>query len=117
MPVVYPSRYVLAANAAAGEREATARPNPRPQKHVPANRPASADYGTGDCGTGDADWRRVRLAVLLARPLCSEPRCGKLATEVARIRSVRDHPSLRLETMNLRGFCKWHFRPVVFDQG
>lgn len=57
----------------------------------------------------NAQWCRVRWRFLLANPLCCDPRCRRLATEVAHIQSVRHRADLRLEPSNLRGYCKAHF--------
>jgi 5-methylcytosine-specific restriction protein A len=57
----------------------------------------------------DADWRRVRLAVLARdQYLCQiRTHCGgELATEVDHIRPVSEYPEGRLDPENLQAACK-----------
>ena len=56
----------------------------------------------------DKDWREFRDALLRIYPRCCEPGCGLVATEVDHVKSVRDHPELRLVASNCRAFCKPH---------
>jgi len=65
-------------------------------------RGSSADRGY------DAAWRKVRKQFLVAHPMCCEPGCGKPATDVDHIKSVREHPELRLSWSNLRPLCHPH---------
>lgn len=75
-------------------------------------RPSSADRGY------DAAWRRVRSDFIKAHPVCCVDGCGKPATDVDHIESVRDRPDLRLRWSNLRPFCHpCHSRRTVRDQG
>jgi 5-methylcytosine-specific restriction protein A len=58
-----------------------------------------------------ADWKRLRLAHLKANPLCVFCRDAgvvKAADVVDHIKSVVDHPDLRLEPSNLRSLCESH---------
>jgi 5-methylcytosine-specific restriction protein A len=66
----------------------------------------------------DADWQRLRALYLKRYPLCSEPGCNRLATDVDHRRSIRDRPDLRLEWFNLRAFChRCHSRRTAREQG
>ena len=56
----------------------------------------------------DREWQEFRAAFLRAYPRCCEPGCNAAATQVDHIRSVREHPELRLIASNCRPFCKSH---------
>ena len=56
----------------------------------------------------DADWQRLRALYLKRYPLCSQPGCYRVATDVDHLLSVRQHPDLRLTWSNLRSFCHSH---------
>ena len=66
----------------------------------------------------DADWQRLRAQYLKRYPLCSEPGCHRLATDVDHVLSVRLYPELRLAWSNLRSFCHSHHSSrTARDQG
>lgn len=66
----------------------------------------------------DKIWMMLRKAFLLAYPDCSTPGCGKPATDVDHIKSVREAPQLRLVWSNLRPFCHaCHSRHTARTQG
>lgn len=50
----------------------------------------------------DAAWRKLRLQVLMAEPLCRK--CGKAAEDVDHIRTIRSGGS-RLDPKNLQPLC------------
>lgn len=64
----------------------------------------------------DAAWRAVRKQFLAAHPVCCM--CGRPATEVDHVLSVRDRPDLRLRWSNLRAMdTACHSRRTALDQG
>lgn len=74
------------------------------------NRPSAKDRGY------DADWRAVRKQFLAKHPTCCV--CGRPATEVDHILSVRERPDLRLRWSNLRAMdASCHSRRTALDQG
>lgn len=90
----------------------------RPKSHqaVPSQPRDFTDYNQhrrtrhGPDPRGTARWKRLRLMVLAATPLCGDPyqfHAGQLvpATEVDHILGVWDHPELRWDLANLRGLC------------
>lgn len=75
-------------------------------------RPSSTERGY------DKDWFRFRAKFLKAYPRCSEPGCTEPATQVDHIKSVREHPELRLVHTNCRSFCHPHHSArTARDQG
>lgn len=52
----------------------------------------------------DATWRKVRLAHLMANPVCVVPGCGKSAVDVDHIVPHQDGGG-RLDPSNLQSFC------------
>ena len=74
------------------------------------HRPSSEDRGY------DKAWRILRARYLSANPTCVI--CGRRATEVDHIKSVRNRPDLRLDWYNLRAICKPdHSRRTATEQG
>lgn len=52
----------------------------------------------------DATWRKVRMAHLMANPVCVVPGCGKSAVDVDHIVPHQDGGG-RLDPNNLQSFC------------
>lgn len=81
-------------------------------QRCPCREVARAEYdrqrGTPAERGYDDRWRALRLKFLQVHPVCCEPGCGREATEVDHIISVRENPALRLVWKNLRPFCKPH---------
>lgn len=72
-------------------------------------RPSSTQRGY------DARWQTLRAQVLREEPRCA---CGKPATEVDHVVSIRRRPDLRLVRSNLRGKCKrCHSRKTCQQDG
>ncbi|MDH4993308.1 HNH endonuclease [Aquamicrobium lusatiense] len=66
----------------------------------------------------DRAWQKLRKSFLLAFPTCSTDGCGKPATDVDHIQSIREAPHLRLKWSNLRAFChSCHSRHTARTQG
>jgi 5-methylcytosine-specific restriction endonuclease McrA len=82
------------------------------QQRKDANRPSSVERGY------DSQWRALRLRFITYHPTCSTPRCGKPATDVDHIESIKRRPDLRFEWRNLRALCHaCHSRRTARDQG
>lgn len=52
----------------------------------------------------DATWRKVRIAHLMANPVCVTPGCGRAAVDVDHIVPIRAGGG-RLDRNNLQSFC------------
>ncbi|WP_424938673.1 HNH endonuclease [Agrobacterium pusense] len=66
----------------------------------------------------DRQWRNLRSAFIKVNPTCSTEGCGKPATDVDHIISVKEKPELRLVWSNLRPFCHaCHSRHTARTQG
>ena len=69
----------------------------------------------------DENWKRLRDAKLRRKPIC-EPqyKCeGDPAVEVDHIKTIADHPELRLTTANLQSICRvcHQYKTKVLDRG
>lgn len=71
-------------------------------RRIDAERPGSEARGY------DGAWRSLRKHYLDAFPVCQRPGCGRPATEVDHIETIRARPDLRLTWFNLRALCKPH---------
>lgn len=92
-------------------RPPTHRPSwwkPRPQ--VEHERKAAFDRTRGSAAERgyDKDWFRLRHHFLKANPICCVAGCGRPTEHVDHIRSIREHPELRLVWANLRPMCASH---------
>jgi len=56
----------------------------------------------------DAAWQKLRARFLTEHPICCEAGCGKPATVVDHIETIRTRPDLRLVWSNLRAMCHPH---------
>lgn len=56
----------------------------------------------------DGRWERTRLAFLRLNPLCVEPGCQRLATDVDHIDGLGPKGPRGFDWSNLRGFCHPH---------
>lgn len=89
-----------------------------PWQQAPAERKAQhdRDRGTSTQRGYDAAWRKVRAQFLAQNTKCVH--CGAVATEADHIKSIADHPQLRLRWSNLRALCKpCHSRRTATEQG
>ena len=93
--------------------------NPRPKNGIRSHdADRAARRAREKTETYDADWRSLRRRFLLAHPVCMTEGCGKDATDVDHIASVRSTPGRRLDWSNLRAYChSCHSRRTAFDQG
>ncbi|MBI5289950.1 MAG: HNH endonuclease [Chloroflexi bacterium] len=62
-----------------------------------------------------ADWARLRRVVLSEEPTCRN--CGKPATDVDHIQTIKQRPELRLERSNLRALCRGCHMSITGRQG
>ncbi|QBX37232.1 MULTISPECIES: AAA family ATPase [unclassified Brevundimonas] len=90
------------------------------QQRKVAKRKADSRRGSAASRGYDADWRRLRAALLQANPLClfcEEAGIVEAATVADHIISIEDRPDLRLVWSNLRPLCKpCHDRRTARDQ-
>ena len=96
-----------------------------PVHHPPHGSPAQIrqrydrDRGTSDQRGYDRAWRRLRLAHLMAEPLCRFCHAeGRLqaADVVDHILTIADRPDLRLDDTNLRSLCAPHHNALTASQ-
>ena len=67
-------------------------------------RPPSKRRASASTRGYDATWRKVRLAHLMANPVCVTPGCGRAATDVDHIIPHQDGGG-RLDRGNLQSLC------------
>ena len=86
----------------------------------PRGRKAALDqHREGAAARGyDADWQRLRALYLKRYPLCSQPGCYRVATDVDHRCSIRERLDPRLKWFNLRAFChRCHSKRMAREQG
>ena len=82
----------------------------KPKRHRPAKvatstyRPPGKERESAASRGYDATWRKVRLAHLMANPVCVTPGCGKSAYHVDHIIPHQDGGG-RLDRGNLQSLC------------
>ena len=78
-------------------------------------RTAERQRGSARSRGYDSDWERARAHQLKQHPFCVD--CGRPATDVDHIQSVREAPHRRLDPANLRSMChRHHSRRTARDQ-
>ncbi len=82
----------------------------RPKRHRPVKvasgtyRPPGKPRGSAAARGYDAIWRKVRMAHLMANPVCVTQGCGRSAVDVDHIVPHQDGGG-RLDRNNLQSFC------------